>query len=302
MGEGADVMQPAQTATKRTPIWSIGIYAGETPFDLKQPGEIENPVICARDVSDIQADFVADPFMIKAGETWHMFFEVMNARTRKGEIGLATSEDALSWEYRQIVLREPFHLSYPHVVYRDGEYYMTPETHEANSIRLYRADRFPDEWSLVGRIVDGAWADPSVFFFGGLCWMFTSRDSRENDTLHLFYAETMEGPWSSHPMNPVVEGDSRIARPGGRVVVNGNKVFRFAQDCSLGYGDQVRAVEITELTRFTYGEREVDQNPVLSAGEQPWHQSGMHHADPHRVNGRWLACVDGRRFDVISLS
>ncbi|HVG22234.1 MAG TPA: hypothetical protein VNI02_24570 [Blastocatellia bacterium] len=299
MSEEANTMQPVPTVAKKVPVWSIGIYTGETPFDLKPAQEIENPVICAQDVSDIQADFVADPFMIKAGEIWHMFFEVMNASTKKGEIGLATSEDGLAWDYRQIVLREPFHLSYPCVVYRDGEYYMTPETHEANSIRLYRADRFPDKWSLAGRIMDGAWADPSVFFFDGLCWMFTSRDSRENDTLDLFHAEAMGGPWEGHPMNPVVEGDSRIARPGGRVVVNGNKVVRFTQDCSLDYGERVRALEVSELTRFTYREREIDQSPVLSAGGQAWHQSGMHHVDPHRVNGRWLACVDGRRFDIL---
>lgn len=302
MNEEATIRQPALTVAKRIPIWSIGIYVGQTPFSLKQPHEIENPVICAQDVSDIQAYFVADPFMIKAGDTWHMFFEVMNARTNKGEIGLATSEDGLAWEYRQIVLREPFHLSYPYIVYKDGEYYMTPETHQANSIRLYRADRFPDKWSFAGRIVDGAWADPSIFFFDGLCWMFTSQDSRENDTLHLFYAEDLEGPWSSHPVNPIVEGDSRIARPAGRVVVNGNKVVRFTQDCSLGYGDQVRAVEVTELTRFSYSEREIDQSPILSPGAQTWHRSGMHHVDPHYVNGRWLACVDGRRFDATNPS
>ncbi|HEX8089123.1 MAG TPA: hypothetical protein VF762_09745 [Blastocatellia bacterium] len=302
MNEEANDGRPAQTTAKRVPIWSIGIYAGETLFDLKPAEGIQNPVICAKNVTDIQADFVADPFMIKAGETWHMFFEVMNASTKKGEIGLATSDDGLTWDYRQIVLREPFHLSYPCVVHCNGEYYMTPETHEANSIRLYRADRFPDRWSLVGRIVDGLWADPSVFFFDGLCWMFTSREARENDTLYLFHAETMGGPWYSHLMNPVIEGDSRIARPGGRVVVNGNKVIRFTQDCSLDYGERVRAIEISELTRLTYREREVDQSPVLSPGEQAWHQSGMHHVDPHRVNGKWLACVDGRRFNILSSS
>jgi hypothetical protein len=302
MNEEPETIPTAPPAVKRAPIWSIGIYTGDTPFDLKPAEGIANPVICAKDVSDIQADFVADPFMVKAGETWHMFFEVMNAGTKKGEIGLATSEDCLTWHYRQIVLREPFHLSYPCVVHWRGEYYMTPETHEANSIRLYRADRFPDKWSLVERIIDGAWTDPSVFFFDGLCWMFTSRASRQNDMLCLFHAETIEGPWRGHQMNPVVDGDSRIARPGGRVVINGGRVFRFAQDCSIGYGDQVRALEVSELTRLTYGEREIDRSPVLSPGQQAWHRSGMHHVDPHQVNGLWLACVDGRRFNILSSS
>jgi hypothetical protein len=34
---------------------------------------------------------------------------------QEGEIGLATSEDGLKWDYKQVVLNEPFHLSYPYV-------------------------------------------------------------------------------------------------------------------------------------------------------------------------------------------
>lgn len=46
---------------------------------------------------------------------WYMFFEVMNQDSDRGEIGLALSDDGIHWEYSQIVLVEPFHLSYPHV-------------------------------------------------------------------------------------------------------------------------------------------------------------------------------------------
>jgi len=69
-----------------------------------------------------------------------MFFEVMNSQTGKGDIGSAASRDGLHWEYRQIVLSESFHLSYPYVFYVGGEYFMIPESYEANSMRLYRAD------------------------------------------------------------------------------------------------------------------------------------------------------------------
>src|SRR5687767_8104954 len=106
--------------TKRSPhqrnaIWSIGIYSGESPFHLRPADGSHNPVLTRQNVSDVPACFVADPFMLQVRGTWHMFFEVMNSRSGRGEIGWATSEDALKWKYRQIVLREPFHLSYPYV-------------------------------------------------------------------------------------------------------------------------------------------------------------------------------------------
>src|SRR5205807_6639247 len=114
--------------------WSIGIYVGDSPFHFLPVAGIENPVLTQLDVSDIPASFIADPFMIQAGDAWYMFFEAKNAMTRKGEIGLAVSKDGLNWSYKQIVLAEPFHLSYPYVFESEGEYYMIPETLQARQI------------------------------------------------------------------------------------------------------------------------------------------------------------------------
>lgn len=38
MNEEPETIPAALPAVKRVPIWSIGIYAGETPFDLKPVG------------------------------------------------------------------------------------------------------------------------------------------------------------------------------------------------------------------------------------------------------------------------
>jgi hypothetical protein len=104
------------------------------------------PILSAHHVTDIPAEFVADPFMIRVRGTWHMFFEVMNARTDKGNIGLATSSNGLDSKYEQIVLAESFHLSYPYVFNSGDDFFMVPESYEAGAIRLYRADPFPLKW------------------------------------------------------------------------------------------------------------------------------------------------------------
>src|SRR5437016_1587707 len=107
-------------------MWSIGIYSGESPFHLDATQGLSNPVLTRESVNDVSARFVADPFMILVDDIWHMFFEVLNQQTNKGEIGLATSDTGHVWVYQQIVLTEQFHLSYPYVFEWDGEYYMTP--------------------------------------------------------------------------------------------------------------------------------------------------------------------------------
>ncbi len=286
--------QSSASASKPLAYWSIGIYAGESPFNLAPPEGVENPVLSSADISDVPAVFVADPFMIRAGDGWHMFFEIKNDKSRKGEIGLATSRDGFAWEYREVVLDEPYHLSYPYVFEWEGEYYMIPETLHPACVQLYKATAFPTEWACVGPLVDGSLADPSVSYFNGKWWMFACGTPHKHDVLRLFFADELTGPWTEHPRSPLIEGNNRIARPGGRVLVFDNRMIRYAQDCHPSYGTQVRAFEITELTETLYDEKEVELNPAMTASGKGWNGAGMHHVDPHPVaGGGWIACVDG---------
>lgn len=275
-------------------LWSIGIYEGESPLRLRPPEGVNNPILSCRDVADVRASFVADPFMIRVGDDWLMFFEVMNREARRGEIGLAASGDGVRWTYRQIVLREPYHLSYPHVFGWRDEYYMIPEAVQSNSVRLYRATRFPTEWAFVTTLLEGVYADPSVFRFDGRWWMFACSTPYGHDTLRLYFADDLAGAWTEHPSSPIVSGNARTARPGGRVLVMGDRVVRFSQDCYALYGNSVRAFEISELTTAGYREREAGAGPILAASGAGWNGAGMHHVDAHlKRDGQWIACVDG---------
>jgi hypothetical protein len=279
-------------------VWSIGIYSGNNPFNLRPAAGIRNPVLTAAQVCDVPAVFVADPFMIQTAGTWYMFFEVMNQKSQRGEIGLATSVDGLKWTYRQIVLSETFHISYPYVFEWGGDYYMVPETFQAGGVRLYRASEFPARWTFVGNLLTGPYfADPSLVRFGSRWWIFSETSSQwDHDTLRVYFSEELSGPFTEHPGSPVISGNPHIARPAGRMLVLGDKVIRYAQDCKPVYGTQVRAFEICTLTPDLYREREVQGTPVLGPSGRGWNDSGMHHVDAHvQKDGSWLACVDGFR-------
>ncbi|WP_414585252.1 hypothetical protein [Scytonema sp. PCC 10023] len=284
-----------RTFVRRRMDWSIGIYIGESPINFDSPKNISNPVLSAKDVTDVPAHFVADPFMVRENGTWYMFFEVLNGRDNKGDIGLAISHDGFNWSYQQIVLDEPFHLSYPYVFKYQNEYYMIPESYEANSVRLYKAVDFPTKWSFVKTLLDGAdYVDSSVFNYKGMWWMFST--SPKSDILRLYYANDLMGTWIEHPKSPVIEGNINIARPGGRVIVRDEKIFRYTQDDEKFYGNKVRVFEITELTTTTYQEKEVVKNPILKASGSGWNKTGMHNIDAHQFDeDQWIACVDGYR-------
>jgi hypothetical protein len=276
--------------------WSIGIYEGPSPCHLSAATAVSNPVLSREEVSDIPAQFVADPFMLDIDGTWHMFFEVMNRTTRRGEIGLATSGDGARWTYQSIVLREPFHLSYPYVFEWDGEYFMVPESYQAGGVRLYRAERFPSGWKLVGVLVEGPYlVDASLFRAADRWWMFVETNADlKCDTLRLYSSSLLEAGWCEHPSSPVVAGNAHVARPAGRVLVDEGRIIRFAQDCDPRYGLSVSAFEVLDLTANTYRERSLTPAPILGAGPSHWNRDGMHHVDAHRrTDGRWTACVDG---------
>ena len=234
--------------------------------------------------------------MVRDAGAWHMFFEVFNRQAGKGEIGWAMSNDALRWEYQGIVLKEPFHLSYPYVFAWNDRWYMIPETHKAGSIRLYEAASFPAGWSLAATLASGhSFSDTSPFYHHGKWWLFTETDPQYRfDTLRLYHAENLRGPWSEHSRSPLITGDPHIARPAGRVIVDGERIIRFAQDCIPRYGTSVRAFEVTELTEESYSERPLVDSPVLAGSGMGWNACGMHHVDAHMVGeNHWISCVDG---------
>ena len=270
-------------------MWSIAIYTGISPFNLEPAA----PILTKANITDIPADFVADPFMLRRGRTWYMFFEVMHTETKLGEIGLATSNDALNWTYDRIVLKEPFHLSYPYVFEWRNEYYMLPETLNAGAVCLYKALDFPYNWTVVARLIDSQLADPSIVRFNDRWWLFACSTPYQHDTLRLYFADELTGPWTEHPKSPLIQNDKRRARPAGRILKFGNRLFRFAQDCTPQYGSSVRAFEITSLTKDNYAEVEL-HIPILKASGNGWNAKGMHHIDAHQQpDGYWLACVDG---------
>lgn len=274
--------------------WTIGIYRGETPFSFDSPLNWINPVFTAESVTDVAAKFVADPFLIKEGEIWYLFFEVYNNATKQGDLAVATSTNTWTWNYEQVVLDETFHLSYPYVFKWENEYYLIPESFEANSIRLYKADPFPTKWTYVKTLVEGKdFVDNSIAYFNDRWWMFASVTS--NDTLHLFYADELMGPWQEHPQSPIVEDNKHISRPSGRVLVYEGKLYRYTMDIDPPFGThQVMAVEVTDISPTSYAEKMVSENAIIKASGSGWNQQAMHQLDPWQVDpNQWIASVDG---------
>jgi hypothetical protein len=275
--------------------YSIGIYLSESIDPLNFSGDsVNNPVLTNFDITDRKAKFIADPFLVYDNGTFYMFFEVFDTISQKGDIGLAESSDGINWTYKQIILKESFHLSYPCVFRYENEYYMIPETKAAHSIRLYKAHEFPYNWSFEKTLINATdYVDNTIFYFNNTWWLFT--ESEHDSSLHLYFSDSPFGEWIEHSHNPIISNDANISRPGGNVIVENGRIFRYTQDCYPTYGNQVWAFEITELTRKNYTEKRIGTTPMLK-GYDSWNILGMHQISICKIGDKWIASVDGNGY------
>lgn len=267
------------------------------PLRAKPDPDVLNPVLTSGHVTDVDAEFVADPFLFVEDDEWHMFFEVLAGR---GKIGHAVGEKSGTvWTYDRIVLEREFHVSFPQVFKWKGEYYMTTQE-KLPLVRLYRATDFPTEWTVVDRLYNPTHFglptanDHALFRWNGRWWSIAGADSNT----YLFYSDSLTGgDWKAHADNPVVENRPKASRPAGRPIVRDGNVLVFYQDTEQYYGRQVRAYRITDLSSDSFADHEVEASPVLepTGDGGGWNSHRMHHYDPwHLGDGDgWRVAVDG---------
>ncbi|MFC4166923.1 glucosamine inositolphosphorylceramide transferase family protein [Teichococcus aestuarii] len=184
------------------------------------------------------------------------------------------------------------HLSYPFCWEEDGRVFCTPEMAASRRQVIFELspDAPPRAVATVAEEVE--MADPTFFRHGGLCWLaYTDVSFGPHDNLCLMFAESLEGPWTPHPANPV-KIDIRSSRPAGPLLAVGGRLLRPAQDCAASYGAALVVNEILECTPSSYREKPV---AVLSPDPEGPFPHGLH-TIAAMADGRFL--VDGKRISL----
>ncbi|KAA8534491.1 hypothetical protein F0562_032008 [Nyssa sinensis] len=272
--------------------WSIGVFYGDSPFSLK-PIEtvnvwkdesaawpVANPVFTCASASNagFPSNFVADPFLYIQGEILYLFYESKNSITMHGDIGVARSIDkGATWQQLGIALDEDWHLSYPYVFDYNGEIYMMPESSAKGELRLYRALKFPLQWTLDKIIMNKPLVDSFIINYD---------------------SSSPIGPWKPHKKNPIYNTDKSMgARNGGRPFVYNGNLYRTGQDCGETYGRRLRVFKVEVLTNDEYKEVEVPlglEEP--NKGPNAWNGARYHHLDVQQLSsGEWIGIIDGDR-------
>lgn len=253
-------------------VWSRRDLGGERWNVLADPGD----------------HFYADPFpAFRDGRDW-LFFEDLDHKTGKGIISVVGFGEDVRPGAAEPVLEEPWHLSYPFLIEEGGEIYMIPEASLSGEIAIYRANDFPHGWAKEAVLVSGTEAaDATIVRHGGRYWMFAvvrDRVGGYSDTLALWHAPALFGPWSAHGGNPMLI-DDRAARPAGNMVVRNGALWRPVQDCRVGYG---AALGLARVVRLDEGGYEQTVETVLRPDAR-WPGRKLHTLNH---NGR-MEAIDG---------
>jgi len=268
-----------------SPHWRVGWRFVEGP-DVIDSGALTGEPW--RVMQNRELDFAADPFPIDWRGHAGVFYEGFDYRANRGDIYFQEFDALGPVGEPVLVLQERWHLSYPFLVVHEGGLYMAPEASTTKGLTLYRCVEFPAKWEPVARLLDGVEAaDATIFPHAGKLWMTAVvRDGAGgySDTLALYHAADLFGPWTPHEQHPVLI-DSRYARPAGAVVHRNGALWRPVQDSSSGYGKRIIIMRIDQLDAASF--RQTPVSTVSPGGV--WPGSRLHTLNRA---GR-LECIDG---------
>jgi hypothetical protein len=208
--------------------------------------------------------FWADPCVIYEGGQYYIFLEELIYKDKKGHLAVIEISQSGQYSFPKIILKKPYHLSYPFVFKHEDQYYMIPETEENSTIELYRADEFPYKWKFCRNMMEKVKAvDTTLFVADNKFWLFTNIKEIDgaalSEELFLFSSDSLfSDTWKAHPCNPIVS-DIKSARPAGRLFYHNGKLYRPSQDCSYKYGYSTVINEVLILNENEYKERKVSE-------------------------------------------
>ncbi|MDP9588976.1 UNVERIFIED_ORG: hypothetical protein J2W19_001522 [Shinella zoogloeoides] len=247
--------------------WQVGYRFHDGP-GVADTGRLGTGWAVLADAGD---RFYADPFVFHWQDRAFLFVEDYRHAAGKAVISVVPFNAAGIPQSARVVLEEPHHLSYPQVFTRDGAIWMLPEASASGKLTLYRAEAFPDRWRAEAVLAEGEISDATLLAHDGRLWLFaTDRDGfgSTSDTLVVFEAEALAGPWWPHRLNPILI-DRRRARPGGAFVRDrAGRIFLPVQDGTLGYGGGLGLSELLLLDSDTV--HLSPPRPIVADGDWPY--------------------------------
>ena len=208
--------------------WNIAIRKGregELLYNTKAPFLVQK---------NGYSYWVADPIVFEYSSRVYVFAEYYSYWRMKGCIAVSEIKNKKLTKWK-IIIKEPFHMSYPFVFVHNGSFYMIPETNGSNSLRLYESKDFPYRWKFVKDIItDVKWVDTTLCYENGMVVGYTRAHNNPDKDLKIVFDSELNIVSLQEIVKTKIEVDSY--RCGGNIFLFNNEMIHPCQDESKGYG------------------------------------------------------------------
>jgi hypothetical protein len=198
--------------------------------------------------------YFADPFIICRNGRTICFVEDYSYQSKKGCISAIEIFDENSYKIIGPIITETFHMSFPFLFEYENDLYMTPETSECKSIRLYKSISFPDQWEYQYDLLNGDQFLDTIIIKRNDKWHLLT--NLPDFSLNIFSSlNPISKNWIPHN-NPILI-DSNLARNGGILFDKKGDVIRCRQNQGFNlYGESLTLAKITSISN-SFNETEI---------------------------------------------
>ncbi|MFA5971061.1 MAG: hypothetical protein WC780_01820 [Lentimicrobiaceae bacterium] len=253
--------------------WNIGIIPKPVE-NLVKAGNHTLPEPAWLDISTRKPVYHADSFGFINENQYHIVCEEYNYATAKGVLtSMQIDRKTNQVQKKTIALEKDYHLAYPYMFEYENKHYCIPENSEGGNVDLFRYDVSSGKLVFEQTLIENLQAvDPTLIYYEGTWWLFFTDKTSTNERLHLWYSETLRGPYTTHANNPV-KVDIRSSRPAGNPFILDGKLLRPAQDCSIRSGRRIFINQVMKLTPTEFVEEEF---AILNPDPASKFRNGMH--------------------------
>jgi len=199
-----------------------------------------------------EGQWLADPFLYEYDGKHYLFVEQYFNNINRAGIGVYEIVEGKPCN-NQVIIDNPYHMSYPCVFYNNGTHWMIPESSSNQTLDLYRAQGFPFNWIHEKTLIKGRRiVDTTVYERDGTIFLLSYEKGTDGWDL-VTYILNMDT--YSLSMIARTHYNTNIGRPAGRLFEKDGKLYRPAQNCSVKYGESIIIYEITNLGNESYSEK-----------------------------------------------
>ncbi len=204
-----------------------------------------------------EGTWIADPLLYEANGEHYLFVELFDKKKDRAGIGYYHFINGKP-VFQKKIIEQPFHLSYPCVFYWNGEHYMIPESAAANTVDLYRAVHFPEEWTWDSNLIRGEkYVDTTIVQVDGKLYALGYTKADNGWKLTYFNLDMQKR--SFHKIHDELFLENK-GRPAGHVLQE--EMIRPAQDCSRLYGESIIWYKVIAMNEYVFREQPIKMMTV----------------------------------------